>query len=235
MYSLDGLASFVCEAEGSTVDDPMFHPDYCPSCSIPFCLDTKQPTKVIEHLSTHVLFDIKLQNSQPCCFCLQPSPMCSIYLKNGQGQKGAMSIDKTHSHGCQNLLLSFNYQKAAQSTHTSPCSNVPITCPHCSSSQPAVWWYNLESHFKTHHASDDVSQYSKLYILTQKERDVMHLLWNTWAKIADGQCQRHKKATKLVRTSKVLSTKQVLHVYVTLYYHIALSRLITECYTVSQV
>ena len=210
LYIPDGLASFACEGEGLAPEDSALHPDYCLNCTVPFRLDMKHPAKVIEHLSAHLLFDIKLQNSQPCCFCLQPSPMCSIYLKNGCGQKGMISIDKTCSHGCCNLLTSFNYNRAAESTVKAPCSNVPIICPCCSSDQPAIWWYNFEAHFKTHHANDDFKQFSNLYSIMPKEKAAMHELWNSWVQVADSQHQRHKRTAKSMKTSKVLSANQVL-------------------------
>ncbi|KAF8954984.1 hypothetical protein BDZ97DRAFT_1675447, partial [Flammula alnicola] len=78
---------------------------------------------------------------EPCRLCLCSSSNCQIFLAHGAS--GKMKVNTHHSSGCRNWQV-FYYTVAAESTSTSPCSNVPVTCPICLNKQsPAVWKYIL--------------------------------------------------------------------------------------------
>lgn len=145
-----GKACFVCEAdENSAAAGSAADPD-CLACGPRVQLDYSNAQRILEHMGAHLLYDPTLSRTQEMCgLCLRPSPICMIYLKKGRGVSASPSIDKSRTT-CQNLLT-FNYASAARSKDTSPCSNVPITCPLCSIDSPAVWKYNLNLHFREKH------------------------------------------------------------------------------------
>ena len=88
-------------------------------------------------------------------------------------------------------MLKFSYGKAAVSSDTSPCSNIPIHCPICGKSKPAVWRYNLEEHLKVKHSPNAAEQHAVLWTISQGERDAMKHVWNN----------RQPKAPKRTRKS----------------------------------
>ena len=47
--------------------------------------------------------------------------------------------------------MTYSYSVAAELSPSSPCSNVPIHCPICPKSSPAIWKYFMRSHFKEKH------------------------------------------------------------------------------------
>lgn len=122
----------------------------CPRCTPEITLDESQPQRVLTHIGAHVLHDNTLDlSTEPCGLCLRPSNICKFYLSKGKGSNGNTKVDKTRTQGCPNMV-SFAYNVAAESTKTSPCSNVPITCPLCPSASPAIWRYNARGHFIGH-------------------------------------------------------------------------------------
>ena len=66
--------------------------------------------------------------------------MCSTSLTT-TGSKRQIDSD------CQ-LHYAFKYGSAQKSTKSTPCTNVPITCPHCSET---VWKYNAVCHVTLRH------------------------------------------------------------------------------------
>lgn len=145
-----GGACFISEVSNEATADPDREGD-CPRCRPSAVkLDWKQTQHILEHMGAHILFDATLNASEEYCgLCLHPSPMCQIYINKGCGADGRVSVDLSRST-CPNLIC-FNYKSAAQSSQQSPCSNVPVVCPHCPPSSPAVWRYSLHSHFCGHH------------------------------------------------------------------------------------
>ncbi|KAJ7255087.1 hypothetical protein B0H12DRAFT_1233167 [Mycena haematopus] len=139
-----GLACFVCEGDNhiESFDETDLH--MCTKCCPSVALDITHPQTVLTHIGAHILHDSTINRSdQPCGLCGRPSPMCSFVLKKtGEG----FAIDFKKSQGCPNFIKKFNYNVAAKSGNKSPCSNVPLRCPECDSTQPTVWRYNLKYH-----------------------------------------------------------------------------------------
>jgi len=153
----------------------------CPLCptSASVTLDLTQAQRVLEHIGAHILFDSSVSEmSEPCGLCLQPSAVCQYYMKKGKGALGTPKIDYDRSQGCA-TKCKFSYAVASRSTSSSPCSNVPLSCPVCPKNSPAVWRYNFGYHAKTSHpglsASD--TNYKSIYELAVSEREEMLKIW----------------------------------------------------------
>ncbi|KAF8152359.1 hypothetical protein B0H34DRAFT_724881 [Crassisporium funariophilum] len=119
-------------------------------------LDLSQGQRVLEHIGAHVLHDPSLDRSMPLCgLCLRPSPMCQFFLKKGKG---------AHASGV-----------ASESTASSPCSNVPIHCPLCPKSDPAIWRYFFRIHFQQKHPNAPLAQYENIWKQEIKNPSSDHL------------------------------------------------------------
>jgi len=145
----------------------------------------------------HILHDERLGSvSEPCGFCLRPSPMCIFHLKKGKGVNANLRVDKATST-CPNLT-SFNYGVAMVSTAASPSSNVPISCPFCVSSTPAVWKYNMKDHLVNKHPSISLPGQRKLWEISQSEQDLLEAMWRSRGTKKKGRNSRKKTKTALV-------------------------------------
>lgn len=186
----------MCEAEGSSDAQSVLspHANCCPRCpNVDLPRDSGQ--KVLAHMGAHILCDSNIDRAlQPCGFCLRPSPICSFYLRKTTGGSG-LQIDLKASKGCINSSR-IQYKKASESTASSPCSNVPIQCPLCSSSSPAVWKYNFAAHFATSHPNTSPTRYANLYEIPEAEKYGMKSHWKQikTAKLAPSSA-KSKKAT----------------------------------------
>ena len=71
----------------------------------------------------------------------------------------------------------FKYGSAIKSTPTSPCTNVPIYCPHC---KETTWKYNAVDHILTTHPGLDASNLDKHFMIDiqiqTKEEELMKIL-----------------------------------------------------------
>ncbi|KAG6831249.1 hypothetical protein H0H93_013813, partial [Arthromyces matolae] len=113
--------------------------------------------------------------SDPCGLCLRPSRICRIFLSKGKGAKGGLRVDLKRSE-CPNLV-NFKYKIAERSTLSSPCSNVPIQCPICLPSAPAVWRYNFKHHLDTEHPNASHNLYASIWDISDDERKEMKRIW----------------------------------------------------------
>lgn len=164
----------------------------CPNCSPPVSLPTSHPQRILSHIGSHILHDPNINRAnEPCGLCLRPSPKCIFYLIKGKGAKASMKINETRTKGCSNAI-SFAYGVAAESSTTSPCSNVPIQCPLCPRSEPAVWRYNLKYHFLATHPKAEMSKYDVLWKLSNFEIAEMKKIWVARQKVS---VKRKKKTT----------------------------------------
>jgi hypothetical protein len=80
-----------------------------------------------------------------------------------------------------------------ESTPTSPCTNVPVICPLCPKTSPAVWKYNLKVHFKIKHPNQSLSEYSHLWEITNFEKKMVEQIWQ---KRNNPAVRRPKKTTQ---------------------------------------
>jgi len=117
-----GYACFVCETDEVLGDIRGEKSLECPRCSPTqaVILDLTQGQRVLEHIGAHILYDPGAIHAKDtlCGLCLRPSPLCQFFLTKGKGTNGN--------------------RVAAESTASSPCSNVPIQCPICAKSEPAI-------------------------------------------------------------------------------------------------
>jgi len=159
------------------VDISKLNVNHCPACGPDVTLDLSQGQRVLEHLGAHILHDPKVERLvERCGLCLRPSPICEYYLKKGKGARASTKIDQGKSRGCT-TKLNFSYGVAAESTSSSPCSNVPRCCPLCPKSSPAIWRYSFKSHFQNTHNNADLSKYAYLWELSNFEVTEMKKIW----------------------------------------------------------
>ena len=85
-YRFKGKVCFLIEgSEGDTIGE---EGSLCTKCGPRTSLDRTNAQRIIEQMATHILYDPTIR-SHPhghCSLCLQPSPMCAIYLKKGCGR-----------------------------------------------------------------------------------------------------------------------------------------------------
>ena len=166
----------------------------CPRCSPTVVLDLSQGQRVLEHIGSHILYDpAVIRSTGPLCgLCLRPSQMCQFYLAKGKGANGNLRINQKASKGCL-IKMNYSYGIAAESTASSPCSNVPIHCPICSKTDPAIWKYFMKVHFQEKHKTLDLTKYKHLWELSHFERSEMKKIWVKRGKVTT----RHIKKSKI--------------------------------------
>ncbi|KAF8059244.1 hypothetical protein FPV67DRAFT_1426519 [Lyophyllum atratum] len=193
-----GKACFLCDGDGDTLEIGAL--DVCPSRSPEVTLDVSQPQRVLAHIGAHILNDSSVdRTTEPCGFCLCPSALCRFFLTKGKGAHGNIKIDKTRSQSCPNML-NFTYAIASESKPSSPCSNVPISCPLCPKTSPAVWQYNWKHHFASAHPAASFANYSSTAEHTNFEKFEMKRVWDDRRNIA---VKRAKKDVSVAHSSHV--------------------------------
>lgn len=161
----------------------------CPSCKLEL---PSAPQRVLEHIGAHILFDPAVkQSSQPCGLCLRPSPICVFHLKKGKGSKANPKIDN-ESSACANLIA-FKYGTASSSGPSNPCTNVPISCPFCSSTASAVWKYNMKEHLKAKHPNITLSAHTLIWKICETEREEMKRIWSDRKTIKTKRMSKKRK------------------------------------------
>ncbi|TFY55061.1 hypothetical protein EVG20_g9459 [Dentipellis fragilis] len=175
--ALSGLACFVAEALHELRDLSVLE---CPACTDPGVqLDTSNGQRILAHIGSHVLYDPSVDRSEePCGLCLRPGALCSIYLTKRLGRNGQWSVKYGGTEPCPNSI-NFSYTVAVTSSPSSPCSNAPLVCSICPDEAPAVWRYNLWSHFLCRHPTVPSAKYAELWTLASDEMTAMVALWNS--------------------------------------------------------
>ena len=87
---------------------------------------------------------------------LEERQRCSQKASNGQPCKVKRLPPKTK----------FSYSITAESMSSSPCFDVPMICPLCSKTKPAVWRYFLKIHFQEKH--QNTPQWVRLCSIREK-------------------------------------------------------------------
>ena len=192
MSNFTGDACFVCETDQNLGDIGSMTTSDCPRCSPTVVLDLLQGQRVLEHIGSHILYDpAVIQSIEPLCgLCLRPSQLCRFYLAKGKGAKGNLRINQKASNGCL-VKMNYSYGIAAESTASSPCSNVPIHCPVCPKADAAIWKYSMKVHFEEKHTTLDLTKYEQLWKLSNFERSEMKKIW---AKRGRASVKRTKKS-----------------------------------------
>jgi hypothetical protein len=197
-YRHEGKACFVCQEDEAT-DCPgniRYETSDCSTCGPRVQVNRSNGQRILEHMGAHILFDSTIGNhSQELCgLCLRPSPMCRLNLKKGRGATAGYNID-INSSSCINLVR-FNCATAARSSDASPCSNVPIICPLCPAKSPAVWTYNLRTHFRERHKLPD-AQFPLKVQLSESEKYGMRRIWDARFNIPKIRNLKNKKKEAL--------------------------------------
>ena len=160
------------DANTTKIDD---HAD-CSRCGQAAKLDWENTQRILEHMGAHILYNPKLNRTEERCgLCLRPAAMCPIFVTKARSVRGRTTVDFTKSK-CPNLVR-FSYKSASESTETSPCSNVPITCSLCPVGSPAVWSYNLEAHFRGRHRLTSRTHFPIPTEQSKSEKDGMKRVW----------------------------------------------------------
>ncbi|KAJ3548106.1 hypothetical protein NMY22_g1393 [Coprinellus aureogranulatus] len=150
----------------------------CTLCEPAVALDLSDGQRVLEHIGCHILFDPAVKRTDlPCGLCLLPPSLCKYFVVRGKGSKASMRVDHLRSSGCSRSV-NYQYARAATSVKSAPCSNVPLRCPLCPKSEPAVWRYNLEQHLKFAHSPDAATRYAELWEIDETERTAMKFIWS---------------------------------------------------------
>ncbi|KAH9031260.1 hypothetical protein EDB84DRAFT_1271103 [Lactarius hengduanensis] len=176
-YRSEGMACFVCDEKPSDYMDHNYQSCDCTICGPTVVLNRKNGQRFLEHMGAHILHDGTLDSSEERCgLCLRPASMCQLYLRKARGTAGSVSVDHKKS-SCVSMIR-FNYATASVSSEASPCSNVPITCPHCPDNSPAVWTYSLHAHYRARHRLSPTN-FPITISLSQSEKDGMRQVWNS--------------------------------------------------------
>ena len=165
----------------------------CSLCSPTVTLDLLQGQCVLKHIGSHILYDpAVIRSIEPLCgLCLRPSQLCQFYLTKGKGTNGNLRINQKTSKGCL-VKLNYSYSIAAESTASSPCSNVPIHCPICPKTDPAIWKYFMKVHFEEKHKTWDLTKYEHLWKLSNFEISDMKKIWAKQRKVTIKRTKKSK-------------------------------------------
>ena len=127
-----------------------------------------------------------------------PLPVADVPVLLGE-RKGRKWKPKNQSKNFKRLSCQKNYSYgiAAESTASSPCSNILIHCPICSMTDLAIWKYFMKVHFQEKHKTLDLTKYKHLWELSHFERIEMKKIWVKRGKVTT----RHTKKSKLYRWS----------------------------------
>ncbi|KAJ7114226.1 hypothetical protein C8R44DRAFT_984314 [Mycena epipterygia] len=166
-----GRACFVCEFDNNSRE--IESANTCPACPPNTPLDPRQGQQVLAHMAAHILCDPNIDRStEPCGICLNPAPMCEWYLTTS----GKKKINNKRSK-CPHAAILFRYSTAANSTASSPSSNIPINCALCGIGQPASWRYNYLHHLQTVHPAAPVEKYASIWRLHPDEIERIKKVW----------------------------------------------------------
>ena len=116
--------------------------------------------------------------------------MCRLTLKKGCGAGAGYNVN-INASTCINLVW-FNCATAAHSPEASPCSNVLINCSLCPAKTPAVWMYNLHTHFCNQHTLTN-AQFPQKVQLSESEKHGMHQIWEGCFNIPQSHNLKNKK------------------------------------------
>lgn len=153
-----GTGSYSC-----CVDEISNDPTNCSMCTPAVALDPGPP-RILEHIGAHVLFDDMVNRlDEPCGLCLLPSKSCRYVVVKGKGSKASLHVDWDRTS----------------------CTNVPLVCPLCPKSEPAVWRYNFRYHLERVHSAEAVTRYSSLWKLSDNEMlGMRHIISEAHSSIA---------------------------------------------------
>jgi hypothetical protein len=156
-------------------------------------LDLTQGQCMIEHIGAHILYDPEvIRSTGPLCgLCLRLTHLCQFFLGKGKGRNGKVKINQKMSRGCL-MKINYSYGVATESMASSPYSNVPIHCPICPKSNPAIWKYFMKMHFEEKHKAL-LTKHDCLWKPSNFERTEMKKIWVKRGKVT---AKRTKKTNQ---------------------------------------
>ncbi|KAF8816845.1 hypothetical protein BYT27DRAFT_7067843, partial [Phlegmacium glaucopus] len=191
---------FICESDRDLGHIKVMTMSDCPRCSPTVTLNLTQGQHVLKHVGLHIPYNPGvIQSIKPLCgLCLHPSQMCQLYLAKSKGVNRKTRINQKASKSCL-IKMNYSYSIAAESSMSSPCSNVPVHCPICPKANPAIWKYFMKVHFEEWHKTLSLTKYEHLWKLSNFERVEMKKIWAKRSKVT----AKHTK--KLKNLSLVIS------------------------------
>ncbi|KZV81561.1 hypothetical protein EXIGLDRAFT_844497 [Exidia glandulosa HHB12029] len=122
----------------------------------------------------------------------RPAGCCVFFLRKAKGTDN-LQINYQKSH-CAYGKLTMQYGTAAQSSESSPSSNVPIRCPWCPETQPAVWKYNLLQHARKAHPLRDPAELLNVAKVGATEKELLKKIWTQRHVVKKKRKSKKKKA-----------------------------------------
>jgi hypothetical protein len=151
--------------------------------------------------------------------------MCRLTLKKGHGARVGYNVD-INASTCINLVW-FNCAMVARSSEASPCSNVPINCPLCPAKMPAVWMYNLHTHFCNWHKLTN-AQFPQKVQLLESEKHGMCQIWEGCFNIPKSHNLKNKKKEALTLSEAHSSRTALQSVHICINIDMIMRRNIAE-------
>ena len=108
----------------------------------------------------------------------------------GKGANGNVRVNSANSRGCL-IKMNYSYRVTAESSASSPCSNIPLQCPICSKTEPAIWKYFMKLHFEEKHKNlRPFTKHEHLWKLTDFELSEMKKIWEKRSKVTAKRTKR---------------------------------------------
>jgi hypothetical protein len=115
---------------------------------------------------------------QPCGMCLCYAPTYEWFLRRSKSSKSGFTVDLERTT-CP-AKLRFQHHQASTFKQSAPCTNVPLNCLLCSKinpESPAIWKYNLQAHFQSHHASINLALYAHYWDIGPSETNLLRAIY----------------------------------------------------------
>ncbi|KAJ7177628.1 hypothetical protein C8R46DRAFT_1029251 [Mycena filopes] len=210
-YRVAGKACFLCEGDENPRNLEEDHAAYCPDCNPAAPLDLSKGQRVLEHVAAHQLHDKAMNPShERCGLCNRPAPACMFFLAKGRGAGASYTIDWERSTCAREVH--FQYSIAATSKTDgktpSPCSNVPVICPTCGPKKPAIWKYNLASHFRNFHFLENPATWPLDAKVSDTEKSALAVVWKHIQE--PPKVKKVRRRRKAMKISEAHSTRLAL-------------------------
>ena len=143
----------------------------------PLCGKEMKLKQLRGHIGRHILFHSRGMNEQlpleVCVLVTRRNSRCSVVHQFGNDpcrfcgasgcttrlvvQGGSQQVESN----CH-FYSPFKYGSAKKSTRSSPCTNIPIYCPHC---KKTIWKYNAVDHIITNHPGLNATDSNKCFMV----------------------------------------------------------------------
>ena len=143
----------------------------------PLCGHKMKQKQLRDHVGRHILFRSRGMNErlprEVGILATQRGCLCSVVCQIGVDPCGFCGAS-----GCTTRLIvqgksrqvksnchfysPFKYGSANKSTRSSPCTNIPIYCPHC---KKTIWKYNAVDHIITNHPRLNTVDFDKSFMV----------------------------------------------------------------------